>query len=74
MLHLEHSAILWTFIKLPILIKIFVLSIFERPVYTGFTVFIPYVMDDLLASVCHTLILVISDLHFPRGPTNWTPR
>ena len=38
MLPLEHSAILSTFIKLPIVIKIFVLSIFEWPFYTGFTV------------------------------------
>ena len=38
MLPLEHSAILSTFIKLPFFIKIFVLSIFERPFYTGFTV------------------------------------
>ena len=28
-----------TFIKLPFVIKIFVLSIFECPFYTGFTVF-----------------------------------
>ena len=34
----EHSAILMTFIKQPIVIKIFVLSIFEWPFYTGFTV------------------------------------
>ena len=34
----EHSAILSTFIKLPIVIKIFVLSIFEWPFYTDFTV------------------------------------
>ena len=27
-----------TFIKLPVVIKIFILSIFERPLYTGFTV------------------------------------
>ena len=33
-----HSAILLTFIKLPFVIKIFVLSIFEWPFYTGFTV------------------------------------
>ena len=38
MLPLEHSAILLTFIKLPFVIKIFVLSIFEWPFYTGFTV------------------------------------
>ena len=34
----EHSAILSTFIKLPFVIKIFVLSIFEWPFYTSFTV------------------------------------
>ena len=38
MLPLEHSAILSTFIKLPFFIKVFVLSIFEWPFYTGFTV------------------------------------
>ena len=39
MLPREHSAILSTFIKLPFVIKIFVLFIFEWPFYTGFTVF-----------------------------------
>ena len=38
MLQVEHSAIPLTFIKLPFVIRIFVLSIFERPFYTGFTV------------------------------------
>ena len=38
MLQVEHSAILLTFIKLPFVIKIFVLSTFEWPFYTGFTV------------------------------------
>ena len=38
MLQGEHSAILSTFIKLPFVIDIFVLSIFEWPFYTGFTV------------------------------------
>ena len=33
----EHSAILWTCIKLPFVIKTFVLSIFEWPLKTGFT-------------------------------------
>ena len=37
MLPLEHSAILSTFIQLPVVIKTFVLSIFEWPFYTGFT-------------------------------------
>ena len=40
MLQVEHSAILLTFIKLPFVIKIIVLSIFEWLFYTGFTVFI----------------------------------
>ena len=34
----EHSEILSTFIKLQFDIKIFVLSIFECPLKTGFTV------------------------------------
>ena len=38
MLQGEHSAILSTFIKLPFVIKISVLSIFEWPLYTGLTV------------------------------------
>ena len=38
MLQREHSAILPTFIKLPFVIVIFVLSIFEWPLKTGFTV------------------------------------
>ena len=37
MLQREHSATLSTFIKLPVVIKIFVLYIFEWPFYTGFT-------------------------------------
>ena len=39
MLQGEHSAMLSTFIKLPFVIKTFVLSIFEWPFYTGFTVY-----------------------------------
>ena len=38
MLQEEHSAILLIFIKLPFVIKIFVLSIFEWPLKTGSTV------------------------------------
>ena len=40
MLPLEHSAILWTFIKLPFSIKTFVLSLFKWSLKTGFTVHI----------------------------------
>ena len=39
MLQGEHFAILLTFIKLPFVIKIFVLSIFEWSLKKGFTVF-----------------------------------
>ena len=38
MLQGEHSAKFSTFIKLPLVIKIFVLSIFDWPLKTGFTV------------------------------------
>ena len=40
MLQGEHSAKLSTFIELPFVTKIFVMSIFEWPFYTGFTVFV----------------------------------
>ena len=35
---LEHSAIILTFVKLPFVIKFFVLSIFEWPLKTGFII------------------------------------
>ena len=38
MLQREHSAKILTFIKLSVVIKTFVLPIFEWPFYTGFTV------------------------------------
>ena len=38
----EHSAIFLTCIKLPFVITIFVLSIFEWPFYTGFTVCVQF--------------------------------
>ena len=48
MLQGEHSAILSTFIKLPVVIKIFILSIFEWRFYTGFTVTLCIKMDKTL--------------------------
>ena len=39
MLQGEHSAIFLNFIKLPFVIKIFDLSVFEWPFYTDFTVY-----------------------------------
>ena len=44
----EHSAILSTFIKLPFVIKIFVLSVFKWPLKTGFTVLSPATDNSLL--------------------------
>ena len=41
----EHSPILSTFIKLPVVIKTFVLSIFEWLFYTGSTVFM-YIINS----------------------------
>ena len=52
MLQGEHSAILSTFIKLPFVINTFVLSIFEWPFYTGFTV-ISYVHKVILYTCMH---------------------
>ena len=49
----KHSAILLTSIKLPVVIKIFVLSIFEWLFYTGFTV---------LLFVCRILKALLNEL------------
>ena len=54
----EHSAILLIFIKLPFVIKIFVLPIFEWPLKTGFTVVTALVIRDFPYV---TLILVAKD-------------
>ena len=42
----EHSAILSTFIKLPFVLQTFVLSIFEWPLKTGFTVILLFIYLD----------------------------
>ena len=51
MLRGEHSAILSTFIKLSFVIKIFVLSIFEWPFHTGFTVVFGTEMNTVYRSI-----------------------
>ena len=54
MLQREHSAILSTFIKLLFVIKIFVLSIFEWPLKTGFTVSSTLIIQyRLFKNKCH---------------------
>ena len=47
----EHSAIFSTVIKLPFVIKILVLSIFEWPFYTGFTVPVGSGTKDVIVTV-----------------------
>ena len=57
-----HSAILSAFIKLPFVIKIFVLSVFECLFYTGFTV------NSKTRTHTHTnLVYSTSILHFRYG-------
>ena len=59
MLQGEHSAIHSTFIKLPFVIKIFVLYIFEWPLKTGFTVLLTmqviYHIMTLTLDLCHKM-------------------
>ena len=50
MLQGEHSAILSTSIMLPFVIKIFALSIFEWPFYTGFTVILHTHFNEMAMS------------------------
>ena len=66
MLQWEHSAILSTFIKLPFVIKIFVLTIFEWPFYIGFTMLIRWVLNhiDLLEVVAAIVVSVWSLQNF----------
>ena len=66
MLQGEHSAILSTFIILPIVIKIFVLPIFEWPFYTGFTVFGKLFLSKWikkLRNIFSRLVLSIHGIH-----------
>ena len=62
----EHSAILLTFIKLPFVIKVFVMSIFEWPFYTGFTVFC-YKIDISDFCFMHILHQIEYKMHFCSG-------
>ena len=75
MLQEEHSAILLTCIKLPFVIKIFVLSIFEWPFYTGFTVFCVFAVVWLVlcvscAGLCLWHIFWTNSLAFWSEPTS----
>ena len=59
MLQGEHSAIFSTLIKLPFVIKIFVLSIFEWPFYTGFTVPVYLSMSSEYSQVAHAVSIQV---------------
>ena len=61
MLQREHSAILLTFIKLPFAIKTFVLSCFEWPLKTGFT----------LLSYSHCRYCAYPDFNSDRMSPSW---
>ena len=68
MLQGEHSAILLTFIKVPIVIKIFVLSIFEWPFYTGFTVYVYWArLSYLIVFVKASYFSMLSKIHWNLG-------
>ena len=70
---MEHSAILSTFIKLSFVIKFFVLSIFEWPFYSGFTVFqnsktqfiemTLYHSNKIISIIIQALYLLVKNIH-----------
>ena len=63
MLKGEPSAILSIFIKLPFVIKIFVLSIFEWPLRTGLTVLLnhlPWVSETITAKTNDAIRRIIN--------------
>ena len=87
MLQGEHSAIRSTFIKLQFVIKIFVFSIFEWPLRTGFTVLVCFsdpqtcfhsVISHLLAgkmrSGCVTLQIGRKSRNISTGSVVWSPQ
>ena len=65
MLQGEHSAIVSTFIKLPFVIKIFLLTIFEWPLYTDFTLLIirgiPYSKERAFIPVIDSIIRKLNE-------------
>ena len=65
----EHSAILSTFIKLPFVIKIFVLSICEWPLKTGFTVINLFL--ERLGRVVKVCLLQVKLLFFSEMANNY---
>ena len=66
MLQREHSAILSTFIKLPFVIKIFVLSIFEWLFDTGFTLQ-ARIQEDICSDMQKKFLHKIVNIFLPIG-------
>ena len=66
MLPREHSAILSACIKLPIVIKTFVLSIYEWPFYTGFTVLVFNLCFGYSRCLIGTILLSTHNIYFGR--------
>ena len=60
----KHSAILSTIIKVPFVIKTFVLSIFEWPSSTGFTVVVKVHFANLSVAL-HTHLVINLMQHYP---------
>ena len=58
----EHSPILSTFIQLPFVIHIFVLSIFEWPLKTGFTVCV-FVVNVLILVLINIFNSFFTDMY-----------
>ena len=63
----EHSAILLTFIKLPFVIKIFALSIFEWLFYTGFTVQAAKAQTSLRKHTTSPEPSLVAHIHVQKG-------
>ena len=80
MLQREHSAILSTFIKLPFVIKIFILYIFEWLFRTGFTVAVivhlknalTYVLSKKLHELAHLSECILTSYNM-RGVSGGKP-
>ena len=66
---LQHSTILSTFIKLPFVIKIFVLSIFEWLFYTGFAVY--NVNNSYSKSVCAYMSMCACNVIYGNCSDHW---
>ena len=64
----KHSAILLAFIKLPLVIKIFILSVFEWPLRTGFTVLFYLFQRDRKHVSSVVSLFLLSQVNTRTGP------